>query len=239
MTAALDLPGASVTVAELQALRDLVASGGKGAGPGTVLVADVRPSMLCGRTRAFRSVAAAEVLAMVGWQALGAGGHIGLMTVGTGSAVIVPLGVAGDGACAMDEVIAGLVRAHEAALAHALAGQLDDVPLERGLSDLESIAPEGATIVIASGFSVPGAGLAARLAGLARRGPLKLVHVVDGARAAGGAEKELFGQPVQAIDASAQPRDTAAHLAALTAGPDVTRLAADLSGAAPGGQVRP
>ncbi|SFD63213.1 DUF58 domain-containing protein [Roseivivax sediminis] len=144
----------------------------------TLLVADMRPAMLWGTRRAFRSVAAAEALTLIGWRVVEEGGRVGLLALSAGDPVAVPARGRTRG---MLEVIGGLVRAHEAALALALAGAQDDPPLVAGLSRLERIAPRGAEVVIASGFDSGGEGLADRLAALSRYRVPRLLSVGDGA----------------------------------------------------------
>ncbi len=202
-----------------------------------LLVADFRPSMLWGLARAFRSVAAAEALVMIGWRAVEDGARIGLLAIGSEEPVMVPIRGRTRG---MLGVIGGLVRAHDAAAAHALAGQVDDGPLDLGLVPLDRIAPRGAEIVIASGFETPGSALTNRLEMLARRHTPRLLHVIDGvvARlprgsypirlpdgrhvridlAADGAgiapdDAGIAGWPALPIDASAPPETTARLLA--------------------------
>ena len=78
MTAALDVPGATLHCRDLLALREVALSGRQSWEPcQTMLVADFRPSMLRGLIRAFRSVAAAEALVLVGWRVAEAGGQVG------------------------------------------------------------------------------------------------------------------------------------------------------------------
>src|SRR3954454_20368782 len=48
----------------------------------TLLIADFRAPMLFGPRRAFRSVAAAEILGLAGWRAVGIGGKVALLAVG-------------------------------------------------------------------------------------------------------------------------------------------------------------
>ncbi|MCR8548406.1 hypothetical protein M4578_11235 [Salipiger sp. P9] len=214
MTAALDVPGAGLRADELIALRATALAGPAAlpaCGGDCVLVADFRPSMLRGLIRAFRSVAAAEALALIGWRVAEAGGGVGLLALAAGEPVRVPPG-------GMVAVIRGLVRAHEAAAAHALAGRLDDPPLDRALAPLRGLAAPGSALVIASGFETPGGGLADRLDGLARAHPLRLLHVTDGA----GAEPGVVGQPLLSIDASLPPEATVWRLGALFP-PDLSR----------------
>ena len=119
MTAAIDIVGATLRADDLSQLRALVEAGISTSLPRRVLlVADFRPSMLQGRSRAFRSVAAAEALTVLGWQVAEAGGSVGLMTLGTGAPVRVPLDAGAEG---MRQVVSGFVRGHEAAAAHATA----------------------------------------------------------------------------------------------------------------------
>ncbi|MAB05993.1 MAG: hypothetical protein CML50_08255 [Rhodobacteraceae bacterium] len=213
VTAALDVPGATLRRHELAALREVARSGGgrADAAPVTLLVADMRPSMLCGRSRAFRSVAAAEALVLLGWQAVDAGGDVALLTLGAGAPVTVAPGA---GAETMDRIIAGLVRAHDAAAALALAGRLDDPPMTRDLVPLDD-EPPGVRLVIASGFEMPGAGLSARLAALSARHDLWLLRVSDGPLP----ERPPFpGLTTVGVDAGLPPEAVVALLAASVPG---------------------
>ena len=181
MTPSMHVPGASLSASELDQLRH-TAQAHSGAWeaqdwPGAVLVADFRPSMLRGQLRAFRSVAAAEALALIGWRVALDGGSVALLALGASAPVVVP---ATRGEAGMQEVIAGLVGAHEMAEAMALAGRFDDPPLAPGLQYVDGLALPGAALVIASGFQVPGPGLAARVEALARAHLLRLLHVTDG-----------------------------------------------------------
>lgn len=144
----------------------------------TLLIADFRPSMLWGTRRAFRSVAAAEVLALIGWRAIEEGGRIGLLAVGADR----PLAITARGrARGMLDVIGGMVRAHDAALHRAMAGDREDPPLDGFVARAIRLVPAGAEVVIASGFDVPGDRLAERLGQIAQRRTGRLVHVVDSA----------------------------------------------------------
>lgn len=147
----------------------------------TLLVADFRPAMLWGTRRAFRSVAAAEALSLIGWTVAESGGRVGLMAIGPGDPVVVPPKGRTRG---MLNVIGGLVTAHGQSLEAVAGGQGEDPPLDRSLSRADRLVPAGAEIVIASGFDVPGRGLADRLNALARRRVPRLVLVTD-AQAAG------------------------------------------------------
>lgn len=176
MTAALDVSGATLHRRDLLALRETALSGCRGWPPHqTMLVADFRPSMLRGVIRAFRSVAAAEALVLIGWRVAEAGGEVGLLAIGSGLPVLV---APASGAGAMPEVITGLVRAHDLAAANAMAGCLDDPPMDRSLVSLDRLTTDG-ELVIASGFETPGAALARRLGMLAHTHVLRLIRITD------------------------------------------------------------
>ncbi|WP_417718701.1 DUF58 domain-containing protein [Salipiger sp.] len=201
----------------------------------TLLIADFRPSMLWGLTRAFRSVSAAEALTLLGWRVIEEGGRVGLLALSAGEPVIIP---ARGRVRGMLDVIGALARAHDAALETALAGDLDDPPLDGGLSRVERIAPRGAELVIASGFENPGNSLEDRLNALGRtRAPRLLlisetaatrlprgsypIRLPDGTRtrvagASGGAAPEvrIAGHVALELDAGAAVEETARHLAA-------------------------
>lgn len=137
-----------------------------------LLVADFRPSMLWGMERAFRSVVAAEALAIIGWQAIEAGARVGLLAVtGTHSTYVPARGrVRG-----MLDVIGGMVRAHEQALGHGL----EEPNLDELLDGIKRVVPSGAEIVIASGLDACGDGFDDLLGDLARRRDVRLVMVED------------------------------------------------------------
>ena len=117
----------------------------------------------------------ARELSQRGWRVAEAGGEVGLLAIGSGLPVLVaPV----SGAGAMPEVITGLVRAHDLAAANALAGCLDDPPMDRSLVSLDRLTTEG-ELVIASGFETPGAALARRLGMLAHTHVLRLIRITD------------------------------------------------------------
>lgn len=136
----------------------------------TLLVADFRAPMLWGVTRAFRSVAVAEALALLGWQAVEQGGRVGLLAItGVTTLAVRPRGrVRG-----MLDVIGGLVTAH----AQALASPANQ-PLAPALERVERLVPRRAEVVIASGFDGID-GLEDRLSEIARRRPLRLLRMGD------------------------------------------------------------
>lgn len=201
----------------------------------TLLVADMRPAMLWGTRRAFRSVAIAEALALIGWRAVEEGGRVGLLAIGSGAPEAVPPRGRTRG---MLEVIGGLVRAHAAALQRAAGGAETDPELSRSLSRIERLAPRGAEVVIASGFDTPGPDLGECLGDLARTRVPRLVRIEDGRLAAlprgrypirlpdgsrrvvtggGSATPEagpIAGRPVLTLDAGETPEATARRIVA-------------------------
>lgn len=144
----------------------------------TILVADFRPSMLWGSRRAFRSVAAAEALAMIGWRVIHDGGRVGLMTLGSAAPVVIP---ARGRVRGMLAVIGGMVKAHEQALFQAKSTKNGDPTLASGLSPLTRIAPRGSEIIIASALDTPGAELAEELGQISQRRVPLLVQIDDAA----------------------------------------------------------
>lgn len=146
----------------------------------TLLVADFRPPMLWGSRRAFRSVAAAEALALIGWRVIHEGGRVGLITLGAAQPVAVP---ARGRVRGMLAVIGGLVRAHEMALSRMKTGDSPGPPLDTGIARAARVAAKGAEIVIASGLDDPGADLAAELGQMARRTSPRLIRIADAADA--------------------------------------------------------
>jgi uncharacterized protein (DUF58 family) len=138
-----------------------------------LLVADFRPSMLFGTKRAFRSVAAAEALAFVGWRVIGEGGRIGLLTVGTDDPVFVH---PAQGERAMTTVIAGMARAHRKALeSHAVQEPRLDEFMELGARCL----PRGGILVLATALEQTGARFERIARSLARRRALRIILVSD------------------------------------------------------------
>ena len=200
------------------------------------LVADFGASMFWGITRAFRSVAAAEALALIGWSVVETGGRVGLLALTPVGPVIVPARPRVRG---MLDVIAGLVSAHGEALDAILSGETRaDPPLDRELLRAERLAGTGSGLFIASGFDVEGAGLADRLGDLTRRRDLSLflvtaamagqlpagrypVRLSDGRRVRirasgnGTARPEtvtVAGRPALVVDAADPPSKTAMRL---------------------------
>lgn len=203
----------------------------------TLLVADLRSAMFWGLRRAFRSVAAAEILALVGWTVVEQGGRVSLLAITPERPVVVaPRGRARG----MLDVIGGLVDAHAEGLAAVKSGRADDLALDIALSRIDRLVPSGAEIVIASGFDNGGAGLADRLDALARRRKPQLVLVTDaeasrmpkgryplrlpdgrlvivhlGQSGAGTAPpvRQIAGRPALVVNASDTVQDTARRIA--------------------------
>jgi len=137
-----------------------------------LLVADFRPSMLFGTKRAFRSVAAAEALAFVGWRVSGEGGRVGLLTVGTDPVFVQPR----QGERAVMTAIAGMARAHRKAL------ESDDVeqpPLDEFMELGTRCLPRGGVLVLATALEHTGASFERMARSLARRGALRIILVSD------------------------------------------------------------
>jgi uncharacterized protein (DUF58 family) len=139
----------------------------------TLLVADFRPSMLFGTKRAFRSVAAAEALALVGWRIIGQGSRLGLLTIAPGEPVFVP---PLSGERAMRAVIGCLVDSHARALA---TGDVKDAPLDRALAIATRCLPRAAALIIATALDEPGESFASVVRSLAHRGDLSIILVSD------------------------------------------------------------
>lgn len=116
-----------------------------------LLVADFRSPMLWGSRSRLRSVAAAEALALEGWRAIAAGGRVGLYAEHDGGGfTLAPR----QREAAMLEIIAALVRMHEAALA--LPSSSDTPDLTTLLTRAIAKAVPGTRVVLATGFDLPG-----------------------------------------------------------------------------------
>lgn len=144
----------------------------------TLLIADFRPSMLWGSRRAFRSVAAAEALALIGWRVIHDGGRVGLMTLSSVDPLVIP---ARGRVRGMLAVIGGMVSAHEQALLQAKSGLNEDPTLASGLARVTRVAPKGAEVIIATGLDTPGPDLAGELGQLAQRRAPRLIRIEDAA----------------------------------------------------------
>lgn len=141
-----------------------------------LLMADFRPSMLWGTRRTFRSVAAAEMLALIGWQVVAAGGRVALLAFGAGAPVIVPPRGRDRGVVA---VIGGLVRAHRQALEDAARGAMADPPLTDALTLARRMTPNGSTVWLASAFEATGEDYEKTLRALDERCPVTALRIAD------------------------------------------------------------
>jgi len=143
----------------------------------TLLIADFRAPMLWGTRRAFRSVAAAEQLALVGWRAIAEGGRVGLMVLSGGEPTFVP--VRGRER-AMIAVVGGLAKAHRSALKLQVNGSRNAPPsLDNCLRMVEQIAPRGASVVLASSLDDPGEDWESVITALAHRVSFSVLHLRD------------------------------------------------------------
>ncbi len=138
-----------------------------------LLVADFRPSMLFGTRRAFRSVAGAEALAMLGWRGVGRGGRVGLMTA---SARGTRFSRQGRGERAMIAHVGVLAEAHREALADR---EPRDPPLAEVLESAARLASTGTTIVVATALDAPGEDFDKAVLSLTRRHDLVFLLVED------------------------------------------------------------
>ena len=138
-----------------------------------LLVADFRPSMLFGTRRAFRSVAGAEALAILGWRGVGHGGRGGLLTI---NARGTTYSRQGRGERAMIAAIGVLAEAHREALENT-GGH--DPSLADALETAGTLAATGSTIVIATGLDTPGKTLAATVLSITRRHDMIFLLVED------------------------------------------------------------
>jgi uncharacterized protein (DUF58 family) len=179
-----------------------------------LLVADFRPSMLFGTRRAFRSVAAAEALALVGWWVINEGGRVGLLTVGTDEPLFVR---ATQGERAMPTVIAGMARAHRKALESTVDRE---PPLDRFIDLAARCLPRDAALVVATALEHAGANFDRIARSLAHRDVLRVILVTDAFERAPPPGRYPFltkegRRALGAIDRSrqaAQPDTRLAHL---------------------------
>lgn len=141
-----------------------------------LLVADFRPSMLWGIKRAFRSVAAAEALSLVGWRAIDEGARVGLLAITNAGHEAVP---ARSRPRAMLAAIGGMVRAHEVAF-EAARSDLTDSGLDEALQQVLRIMDRNTEVVVASGFDTPGPNFALKCKEIEDRGVLRRIEVSDG-----------------------------------------------------------
>ena len=139
----------------------------------TLLVADFRPPMLFGTRRVFRSVAAGEALALLGWRAIAEGGRAGLVA---GLAGATRFSRPGRGLRAMLLLIGEMVQAHGEALA---ARGTEGPSLAAVLEEAAELAGHGASIIVATSLDGEGAGFEAQVEKMARKHDLQFVLTKD------------------------------------------------------------
>jgi uncharacterized protein (DUF58 family) len=138
-----------------------------------LLLADFRPSMLFGTRRAFRSVAAAEALTLLGWRAVRDGGRVGLMSAQQDGRHLMRFG---RGARAMIAIVGALAQAHRAALESRAAA---DPPLDAALEQADALAGRSGAIIVATALDNRGPDFDATAQRIALRRDLLFVVVVD------------------------------------------------------------
>lgn len=167
-----------------------------------ILIADFRPPMLWGTRHRLRSLAAAEALARLGWQAVQAGGAVGGIAITAAGRFVERPSPRARG---MARVAGCLERAHAAAMQAALARQDASLagdqpagdqptggrasaqpfippripPLADELGLAVRLVPRGAAIALATALDQPGQDLTAALMRLRKRGPLRVLLVAD------------------------------------------------------------
>ena len=117
-----------------------------------LLVADFRPSMLFGTRRAFRSVAGAEALAMLGWRVIGHGGRVGLLAA---NARGTRFSRQGRGERAMIAAVGVMAESHREALDD---GGAREPGLAGVLDTAATLAGTGSTLIVATALDRSGAG---------------------------------------------------------------------------------
>ena len=137
-----------------------------------LLIADFRRPMLWGTSGRLRSVAAAEALALIGWQVVLDGGAVGVVALTDAGPYAERPRTRTRG---MALVAGCLARTHVVALASRRA----TTPLVPALLRAAPLAPRGALVAIATGLDQPGEGLEAALAALADRCRVQLILTED------------------------------------------------------------
>jgi uncharacterized protein (DUF58 family) len=200
-----------------------------------LLVADFRQSMLFGTRRALRSVAAAETLTLLGWQAVREGGRIGLMCACDHGRRVIRYG---RGARAMIAMAAELGQAHHSALESRASV---DPPLDAALEEAEGLAGKSGAIIVSTALDTPGPHFDGTVERIARRRDLCFVVIVDAfesappygsypyATASGGAGWLRIGRDQPKPDARiAHLQELGARAIALPSGIDVESMASKL-----------
>ena len=138
-----------------------------------LLVADFRPSMLFGTRRAFRSVAGAEALAMVGWRGVHHGGRVGLLAA---NARGTRFSRQGRGERAMIAAVGVLAQSHREALDD---GDRREPDLADVLETAATLAGTGSTMIVATALDRSGAGFDEAVLRAARRHDVFFLLVED------------------------------------------------------------
>lgn len=139
-----------------------------------LLIADFRAPMLWGTRGRLRSVAAAEELALAGWQAIAAGGRVGALVIRDGAAEALNPRPRDQ---AMLDVVGALVRGHAAAMETGTDGQTQ--PLGAALVRATTMLHPGASVLLATGLDLPGDDFAAAAEALMRKCRLEVLLVQD------------------------------------------------------------
>lgn len=137
-----------------------------------LLIADFRRPMLWGSQSRLRSLAGAEVLMRMGWQAMQAGGAVGLVTLTNHATEVTRPRPRHAG---LARIAAHMERAH----AEALLSTNPTPDLDAALQEALRHAPSGALVALASGLDQGGRDIAGALASLAKRGPVALLLIED------------------------------------------------------------
>lgn len=140
-----------------------------------VLLADFRRPMLWGTQRRLRSVAAAEALALAGWQVAVTDGNVGLVVASDDGGVALRPRARDK---AMLEIATTLAEAHERART-LVQSSAPGRELIHGLHRAGQVAPTGATLLVASALDRPGAGFEMAVAALLRRMSVRILLVED------------------------------------------------------------
>jgi uncharacterized protein (DUF58 family) len=135
------------------------------------LIADFRPLMFWGTQRRLKSVAAAEALALLGWNWVDhLGDRLGAMVITGGEPGIILQHFREPG---MAAAIGLLVATHEAPPTN------EQTSVDTQLAAFARVVPNGATVYLASALDDPGDDLAAVIAPLARLCRLAILRPVD------------------------------------------------------------
>lgn len=141
-----------------------------------MLVADFRSSMFWSTKGRLRSVAAAEALAVEGWQIVAGGGHVGCASFRDNSFDnIAPK----PREAAMLAIAGALARAHELALQEALEDSTVGPTLDVMLDRAAGFAKPGCDVVLATGFDAPGDHFEAAAQALMRKCRLTVLLIQD------------------------------------------------------------